>query len=90
MNIGVLNNVVDKIILPKNPWIKDFIWSSFKTGPYRYHTLELTVDSDFFLQRTDTTELHRNLYDDVKMLFKMVGPEENDFFDDVEIKPEEK
>lgn len=85
MNIGVLNNVVDKIILPKNPWIKDFIWSSFKTGPYRYHSLELTVDKDFFLEDIDRTELRSKLYDDVKMLFKMVGPEENDFFDDVEI-----
>lgn len=89
MNIGVLNNIVEKLILPKSPWIKDYIWSTHHTGGERYYTLELTVDEDFFMQRTDTTELHRKLYMELKMLFKMVGPLPNEYFDDVEIKPED-
>lgn len=88
MNIGALNNIVEKILIPKYPWIKGYVWTSHYSDGYSYHSLEVTVDKDFYLYRTDTTDLHHKLFRDAKMLFKMVGPEKSEVFDDVVILPE--
>lgn len=86
--VNVLYNVVRKIIEPKYPWIKDFVWSKHRTGGFDYYTLEVTVDKDFYMNRTDPTRIHNSLYKDTKMLFDMIGPERDMYFDDVIIQPE--
>lgn len=88
MNVKSLYSVVEKIIVPKYPWINGYVWTSYHSGGFTYYSLEVTVDQDFYLYRTDTTDLHRKLYYEVKSLFKMLGPDMSDSFDDVVILPE--
>lgn len=87
--IDRLNKIVSKLIVPKHSWIKDFEWTSVYFGGSRYYSLELMVDKDFYLNRADTSELYHKLYNDVKMLFNMTGPNHDEFFDDVTISPED-
>jgi len=88
--INLLNKFTRKVIIPQYPWIKDFVWTSVFFGGSQYYSLELTVDNDFYhSQPADTQHIHKKLYDDVKMLFRLVGPDEDVFFDDVTLSPED-
>ena len=87
--IDTLYKVVRKVIVPHYPWIKDVVWTSNYYGGTRYYALELIVDNDFYSKYSDTSHMYHKLFNDCKMLFRMTGPEENEFFDDVTISPEE-
>jgi hypothetical protein len=84
--IDLLYNVVRKVIVPKYPWIKDIVWTSNYFGGSKYYSLELTVSDDFYFKQTGFS--YDKLYDEVKMLFRLIGPDENEFFDDVRFSPE--
>ena len=89
--INRLYHVIRKVIVPQYPWIKDFVWTSIRFGgDEQYYSLELTVDNDFYYgQAADTKDIHKKLYNEVRMLFKLVGPDEDVFFDDITYSPEE-
>jgi hypothetical protein len=87
--IDTLYKVVRKVIVPQYPWIKDFVWTSNYYGGTRYYALELIVDKDFYLNHPDASHIYHKLFNDTRMLFRMVGAEENEFFDDVTISPED-
>ena len=87
--IDTLNKVVRKVIVPQYPWIKDFVWTSVYYAGAKYYALELIVDNDFYLNHPDASHIYHKLFNDTKMLFRMVGAEQNEFFDDVIISPEE-
>jgi hypothetical protein len=78
--------VIRRVILPKYPWIKDFVWTSNYYGGSKYYSLELTVSEDFYYKQTGFS--YDKLYDEVKMLFRLIGPDENELFDDVRFSPE--
>ena len=84
-----LNTIVKRIIIPQHPWIKDFVWTSNYFGGSRYYSLELMVEKNFYSNNPDTEHIYHKLFNDCKMLFKMTGPDDNEFFDDVTISPED-
>jgi hypothetical protein len=87
--INSLYKVIRKVIVPQYPWIKDFVWTSTFYAGFEYYSLELTVDNDFYYgQLADTQLTHKKLYDDVNMLFRLVGPDDGVFFDDITFSPE--
>lgn len=83
-----LYTVVRKVILPKYPWIKDFVWTSHYSEGTNYYSLELTVDNDFFVKNPDSLSIYNDLVDDTKMLFNLLGPDKDMKFDDVVILPD--
>lgn len=83
--IDTLNKVVSKVIVPQYSWIRDFVWKTNNYGGSRYYSLELVMDKDFYLTSPYSHETYDKLFNDTKMLFRMVGPEENEFFDDVTV-----
>jgi hypothetical protein len=84
--IDLLYNVVRRVIVPKYPWIKDFVWTSTYFGGSQYYSLELKVSDDFYFKQTGFS--YDKLYDEVKMLFRLIGPDDGVFFDDVRFSPE--
>lgn len=87
--IDALNKIVGKVIVPKYPWIKDFYWTYHHLGGSMYYSLELIADKDFYQKHIDSSLIQPELWDEVKTLFRMVGPDENVFFDEVTINPED-
>ena len=83
--IDTLNKVVRKVIVPQYPWIKDFVWKTNYYAGTKYYTLELVMDKDFYLNTPYSDETYSKLFNDSKMLFRIVGPEENEFFDDITV-----
>lgn len=83
--VDTLYKVVRKVIVPKYPWINDFVWTYHSSGGRKYYSLEVTVDYDLYMYRADTREMYDKLYKDTKMLFKLIGPDDDKIFDDVVI-----
>ena len=77
--VNVLNRVVSKVIVPRYPWIKDFVWKSKNIGDATFYDLKLIVDDDFYFDYPT----YDKLYDDIRTLFKMVEHRENQFFGDI-------
>jgi hypothetical protein len=86
MWIKNLYQIVERLILPRFPWITDFVWSTHYHDGITYWTLEITpskefVDSEVFMDRHEVA-----VEDEMKSLFSMMGPEPNQMFDRVIIK----
>jgi hypothetical protein len=93
MDIKILNNIVEKIILPEYTWIKDYNWTSYvgdnELGEtVKNYYLEITVDKAFDFNSPDFNEKTTKLFNDVEMLFKMTGPPHNVVFADIIVEHE--
>ena len=83
--IESLNNIVNKLILPKYPWIDRYEWRVFSMDGYDYYSLWINPvegfkDSVIFLDKYEV-----EVEDEMKSLFAMLNPEPNQKFNRVEI-----
>lgn len=82
METRVLYKLIEKIIVPKYPWIKDFKWTTRFYAGTQYYGLEVYVDPESYSTAED---MERELHKDVITLFRSVGPPSGVFFDSVTI-----
>lgn len=83
METRVLYRLIEKIIIPKYPWIKEFFWNTGYHENLQYWGLDIYVDPETYSKLTG--EVERNLKSDVSSLFKSLGPPPNNQFDTVTI-----
>lgn len=78
MEMKVLYRLIDKIIIPKYPWIEDFVWVSRYYAGTQYYDLEVYVDPKTYpeLPDNESTKLEKDLIS----LFRAVGPPAGVFF----------
>ena len=86
MSIKNLYQIVKRLILPKFPWITDFVWSSFYLDGITYWTLEITPSKEFEESEVFMDGHEVAVEDEMKSLFSMMGPEPNQKFDRVNIR----
>ena len=75
MNVKSLYYIVRKVIEPMYPWIDDFTWSQFYDGGYEYYSLEITPKKGFKEASIFWDRYEVEIEDEMKSLFKMLGPE---------------
>jgi hypothetical protein len=83
METRVLYGLIRKIIMPKYPWIDDFVWTTRFYAGSQYYNLEIWVDPKSYGNLPDRVE--RDIQEDVTTLFRSVGPPSGVYFDDVTI-----
>ena len=83
METRVLYKLIDKIIIPKYPWIKEFNWTTRFYGGTQYYGLDVYVDPKTYpeLPEKESTKLEKDLIS----LFRAVGPPAGVYFDSVTI-----
>lgn len=86
MNVKDLYNVVEKLIMKKYPWIVDFEWSTYFDDGINYWTLEIFPSKEFRDEEIFMDKYEVEIEDEMKFLFKMLGPNSNERFDRVFIK----
>lgn len=82
METRVLYKLIEKIIVPKYAWIKDFKWTTRFYAGTQYYGLEVYVDPESYSTAED---MERELQKDVITLFRSVGPPSGVFFDSVTV-----
>lgn len=82
METKVLYKLIEKVIIPKYPWIKDFKWVTRFYAGTQYFGLEIYVDPGFYGLAAD---MESKIEKDVQSLFRAVGPPSGVFFDSVTI-----
>ena len=82
METRVLYKLIDKVIIPKYPWIKEFNWTTRFYGGIQYYGLEIYVDPENYSIAED---MERELEKDVITLFRSVGPPSGVYFGNVTI-----
>lgn len=83
METRVLYTLIRKIIMPKYPWIEDFVWTSRYYAGSQYYNLDVYVDRKSYKNLPDRVQ--RDIQEDVITLFRSVGPPSGVYFDDVTI-----
>lgn len=87
MNVKDLYNVVEKLIMRKYPWIVDFEWNTYYYNDgINYWILEIFPSKEFRDKEIFMDKYEVEIEDEMKSLFKMLGPNSNEIFDRVFIK----
>ena len=83
METKVLYKLIEKVIVPKYPWIKEFNWTTYFYAGTQYYGLEVYVDPKTYPKLPDDVE--SKLEKDVISLFRAAGPPAGVYFDSVTI-----
>lgn len=80
MDIKKLYYIVKKLILPKFPWIEDFVWLQFYSEGVEYYSLEITANKEFAEQQVFMNKHEVEVEEEMKSLFNMLGPDNHQKF----------
>lgn len=83
-----LRKVIDSIIIPKYPWIESYeISQMMQYDGNRYYSVTI-IPTDEFYETHRGWAVHKHqikLQEEIKSLFNMIGPAEDQFFDSLDI-----
>lgn len=83
-----LKKVIDSIIIPKYPWISSYeISSEMSYDGNRYYSVTIIPTDEFYKTHKgwSVNPYRIKLQEEIKSLFKMIGPGEDQFFDSLDI-----
>ena len=91
MNKEILNKVTEKLIKPKYPWIEEFEWVAWDDmNSMVNYRLEIKAPSIWKKGIRKKIRYKTEVEEDMRSLFKMLGPEPNEVFRTVSIESQYK
>lgn len=78
----VFEKLIKKVLLPKYPWIKDFIVTvNKKDGANNFYSVRFDIDDELY--DGDEKKKIARIKTEIKNLYSVLGPSRNDFLKDV-------
>jgi hypothetical protein len=78
----VFEKLIKRVLLPKYPWIKDFIVTvNKKDGANNFYSVRFNIDDELYNE--DEKKKIARIRTEIKNLYNVLGPSKNDFLKDV-------